>query len=189
MIVCPLCEHPQPQGDECEACGKVLVAAGVAAEVPVQRLAELQETVVEGGPAARVAPVQPMTELEATRIRTGPDLPAAPMTDLELGRLAPVGEVKVEAVPELDRARVQDLDPRTALPIGAVTCRYCRNVQAVGLVCDKCGMRLPKAPVAAAAEGPLAAVVWTRCKSCGAKARANLPCGDCGRPVPMPDGE
>ena len=33
---------------------------------------------------------------------------------------------------------------RTVLQVGAVTCRYCRNVQSTGSLCERCGMKLPQ---------------------------------------------
>ncbi|MHB8873578.1 MAG: hypothetical protein ACYC8T_07820 [Myxococcaceae bacterium] len=190
MILCPVCEHQQAQGSECEQCGKALVVTAVA-PVAVQRLAELEGNPIAGGEAARAAPVQQIADLEVNRILSGPDLPAMAVPDLERAQVAPVGAVQVEAMADLDLGREKDLDPRTAAPAGAMTCRYCRNVQASGLFCDKCGMRLPRtqAPAGAAAAGPKKFVqtVWTRCKSCGAPAKAGEKCGDCGRDVPFPE--
>lgn len=195
MILCPVCEHQQAQGTECEQCGKALVATA-APLVVVQKMAELEGSVIAGADAAAAAPVQQIAELEVNRILSGPDLPASQVPDLERAGIAPVGEVAVDRVADLDLGREKDLDPRTVAPTGAVACRYCRNVQPDGLFCEKCGMRLPRAatPAAAAAAAldPAAKknwveAVWTRCRSCGAPAKAGAKCGDCGRDVPFPE--
>jgi hypothetical protein len=102
-----------------------------------------------------------------------------------------VGEVAVERIADLsiDRAAPES---RTPMPQGPVTCRYCRNVQAAGAMCDRCGMKLPvvivvpEAVMGTLVKGsPLAEK--TRCRSCGAPATAGERCGDCGRDVPFPD--
>lgn len=166
MIVCPLCEHQQAQGTECDGCGKVLVSGG----------------------AAKVE-VSPLPELELSRVRAGPDLPAVRLPDLEATGAPGVGPVPVQPLPELEAGRAPADGTRTAAPVGPVTCRYCRNVQAEGAVCERCGMRLPKlaAPVEARGPAPKGEAVWTRCRKCGAPAKGGERCGDCGHPVPMPE--
>lgn len=183
MIVCPVCEHPQAQGTSCDNCGKQLVAAQPVAVVAAP-MAELELTQhADGAPAI---PVQTMADLEVTRLRTGPDLPAQAFAELERHQTAPVAALPLEAVPELDRGREQDDGVRTAAPVGAVPCRYCRHVQASGLFCDSCGMRLPKVPApaasakgAAASDGPLLVIC-----GCGAKAFPGTRCGSCGAKIP-----
>ncbi len=188
MITCPVCEHQQAQGNECDSCGKQLA---VASPVPLQLapMAELEGTQISGGRAE--VQVQAMADLEVTKLRGGPDLPAQVVADLDRTALEQVGEVTVEAVGDLDTGRAADDGQRTVLPTGAVTCRYCKNVQSEGSVCVKCGMKLPY--VVRAAPGPAAptskqraVTVWSRCRACGAKARAGEKCGDCGHQVPMP---
>jgi hypothetical protein len=195
MILCPVCEHQQAQGTECEQCGKALVAVAQAAVV-VQKMAELEGSIVAGADVAAAAPVQQIAELEVNRLVSGPDLPASQVPDLERASIAPLGDVPLEQVADLDLGREKDLDPRTVAPTGAVACRYCRNLQPDGMFCDKCGMRLPRAPspeaAGSAAKDPAAKAnwvdaVWTRCKSCGAPAKAGTKCGDCGREVPFPE--
>ena len=156
--------------------------------MPILPLDALEETRFEEG--ARSVPTEPLVGLDATSVPSGPDLPSAPLADLERTVAPNVGAVVTEAVPDLDAGRVVDADPRTRAPRGPAICRYCKSVQALGAVCDKCGMRLPKA----AASGELAAaprkagpVEWTRCKACGAPAKAGARCGDCGKEVAFPD--
>lgn len=181
MIVCPVCEHQQLSGFECENCGKQLAQKNVAS-APVQVLPELEQTrVVAAG--LNVA-VQALPELERTQMQAGPDLPAQRVADLEATASGKVGAVQVAPVPELDLGREQDDGQRTAAPTGSVMCRYCRNVQAAGLLCEKCGMRLPRAAVApVAAKGPAVEGEWTRCRDCGSRAKFNTRCGNCGNLV------
>jgi hypothetical protein len=69
-------------------------------------------------------------------------------------------------------------------------------VQAEGLICDKCGMKLPRVTAVeqpdSGSGGAVAKkkdeAVWVRCRSCGAPAKGGDRCGDCGREVPMPEG-
>lgn len=192
MIICPVCEHPQAQGDECDNCGKKLLVPKAAAAVAVPTLPELEQTHHLGGRVAVEAPILP--ELDQTRQQAGPDLPPQAVQDMETTRTAPIGAVRVEAVPEMDTGRVADDGVRTAAPTGAVVCRYCRNVQAEGMVCERCGMRLPRArPTAGAtaAKGAGASaedLTWLPCQKCRTPTRPNKICTVCGTRV-VADGE
>jgi len=186
MAKCPVCDHEQAFGLECDVCGKDLGGLGALGPPPVavQPVEGLEVTIPE-----RVGDVsvERLGELEATRAA---DVAVAvqPLPDVEQNRAAPVGEVPVERV-DVTVDRVPDDGVRVAAPSGAITCRYCRNVQATGTICERCGMRLPVAiivPRAAGAAKP-AEPVHTRCKSCGAPATAGERCGDCGQLVPFPD--
>jgi hypothetical protein len=187
MIICPVCEHQQAQGDECDNCGKKLQVPKVAAAVAVPTLPELEQTLHVGGRVAVDAPLIP--ELDQTRQQAGPDLPAQVMPDMETTRTAPIDKVSVETVPDMDTGRVADDGVRTAAPTGKVVCRYCRNEQSEGMVCDKCGMRLPKArPTAAAAAAAAAAakaeeLLWLPCQKCRTPTRPNKICTVCGTRV------
>jgi hypothetical protein len=176
MIVCPVCEHPQAHGAECEVCGKRLVH----------------------GPAAipRVAPVD---GFEPTRLdyEDDPFKPVAALADLEPTLAAPVdvaeeatpgmeptlrAPVDVEGVPvdgleQLDAAIPGDAP--TALP-AVIVCRYCRTPAPPGVrICGRCGMRLP-----AFAEGPAPeASAPRRCGGCGARASGTR-CPSCGGRLP-----
>lgn len=180
MIVCPVCEHQQAAAAECAVCGKPLVRAATPAP-PAQPMAELELNRHPAGPVRAT----PLPELELTRIVGGPELPVAPLADLERAG-ASAAEVPVEPLGDLERGRFEDSAPRTTLPVGAATCRYCRNVQAEGLFCDRCGMRLPRHSASGASpkidtDEP----VMVR-HACGAKTEAGLPCSECGAPVPLP---
>lgn len=185
MIICPVCEHQQAQGDECDNCGKKLTAPRAVAAVAVAVLPELEQTHHAGGRAAVTAELLP--ELDFTRQKSGPDLPAQVLPEMETTRTAPVDKVTVEAVPEMDTGRAQDDGVRTAAPTGAVVCRYCRNVQAEGLVCERCGMRLPRARTAPSAEAKKAGtdedLNWKPCPKCRTPTRPNKLCTVCGTRV------
>jgi hypothetical protein len=109
-------------------------------------------------------PGEPLLGWEVTQMGAGPDVGAGGLLDLDTGRAAPEG-------------------PPAVAP-SVVTCRYCRNVQASGLFCDRCGMRLPwAAPAAAAKAAGSAADVEERrtCKRCGERSPASMErCGGCG---------
>ncbi|WP_224249917.1 class I tRNA ligase family protein [Hyalangium gracile] len=188
MIICPVCEHQQAQGDECDNCGKKLQVPKVAAAVAVPTLPELEQTHHAGGRVAVDAPTLP--ELAHTRQEAGPDLPPQVVPDMETTRTAPIDKVAVEAVPELDTGRAADDGVRTAAPSGAAVCRYCRNVQAEGMVCDRCGMRLPRvkpaagaAPAGAKGAANAEDVTWLPCQKCRTPTRPNKICTVCGTRV------
>ncbi|HVG58770.1 MAG TPA: hypothetical protein VNA24_09460 [Hyalangium sp.] len=190
MIICPVCEHQQAQGDECDNCGKKLQVPKAAAAVAVPILPELEQTHHLGGRVAVDAPT--LAELDHTRQQAGPDLPPQVVQDIETTRAAPVDKVTVEIVPELDTGRAPDDGVRTAAPTGAVTCRYCRNVQAEGIVCDRCGMRLPKARPAAATGAKVTGIAdedqnWMPCQKCRTPTRPNKICSVCGTRVKAAD--
>lgn len=123
-------------------------------------------------------------------MRGVPDVPAQPMLELERTRAEPTGPVPVQGLPDVDSGRAQDDGQRTVMPAGQLVCRYCRNVQASGLLCDRCGMRLPRvgspagtasARARSAAEGSM-----ILCPQCGSRARIGHPCSNCGIDVVAP---
>ena len=178
MIVCPVCEAQQAAGSVCDNCGKQLVPAA-----PVNVVAEI------------------LPELEPTFIPNGKaNVAADHMAELEVHRVAPV-TVQTEAVPDVERtafgkvAVTPDVMPdieathfqadgqKTVLT-EVISCRYCGNQQRVGLICDKCGMKLSKfmAPLAK----PKASATLT-CTACGVQATPGKKCQACG--VFMRSGE
>lgn len=176
MIVCPVCEHQQAQGAECEVCGKRLVAGVSAADLAIPRVEGLEPTL--HGPAGPAPAGERIAELEPTlHAATGAAAPGDPTPDLEATRAAPV-DVAVELTPDVERtsAGIPD-DLPTALP-AFTTCRYCRTPASPGeRICSRCGMRLPVAPQAAA--GAPAAVL--RICSCGMTLREGVSlCPSCG---------
>jgi hypothetical protein len=170
MIVCPVCEHAQPHGADCEVCGKRLGPPS-SADPPVPPVEGLEPTLQ--APADVAGDTVP--ELEPTRHAA--TTAADELTpDLEPTATAPV-DVDVATTPDLERtsARIPG-DARTALPAIAV-CRYCRTPAVPGeRICARCGMRLP-VPGASAAEAAPDEDSW-RC-SCGTLARGSL-CPTCG---------
>lgn len=186
MTVCPVCEHAQQFGLECEVCGKDLSAlSGLGALPPppiaIERVLELEVTVPD-----RVGDValENFSELEQNafaRVEATPDR----TPDLETSRLAPVGDVAVERVTDLAEDRAADDGVRTAAPQGQVTCRYCKNVQASGSLCERCGMKLPTALKGLAPEVPVSE--WVRCRACGAPGPVKERCRECGRVIEAPE--
>jgi hypothetical protein len=202
MIVCPVCEHQQAQGMECDVCGKDLSMLGAPAglpgldgldgldglgpppSAPSEQVPGLEATV-----GARVGdvPVERDSDLEVSSFTVG-EVPVEKMPDLEIVS-GMVGDVPVEPMPDLAVDRVPDDGVRTQVNTGAATCRYCGNVQQAGLICDKCGMRLPRASAAQVAEIRKRPGNETiRCKICGApNTSADERCKECGRPLPEPE--
>jgi hypothetical protein len=183
MIICPMCEHQQAQGIECEVCGKKLVAAAPVA-VAVATLPELEQTQLAGGRAP--VPVASIPDLELTRRDSVPNVATAPVQDLDTGRSAKVGNVAAAPMQDMDTGRAEAIGAKTAAPTGPVICRYCRTPQ-TGAVCDTCGMRLPKARMASAAARPEALVPAgerTKCPKCTSPAHAGRACVTCGTIVP-----
>ena len=185
MIVCPVCEHQQDFGVECDVCGKNLGGLDDLGPPPVQeqRLDGLEVTMHQ--PSGEV-PVERVGELEVTA--HAPVQVAVEVTpDLELNRQADAGPVAVQRMAEMQVDRVPDDGQRTVLPSGPITCRYCRNVQETGAVCDRCGMRLPKVRMASAGptqEALVAAGERTKCPKCNSPAHAGRACVTCGSIVP-----
>jgi hypothetical protein len=177
MIVCPVCEHPQAQGAECEVCGKRLVAGVSAADLAIPLVEGLEPT-LQG---AVDAPSDHVPELEPTLLDTAAATAAAPAfdvtPDLEATRAAPV-DVQVAPVPDVERTAMElPGDVPTALPVFA-TCRYCRTPAMPGeRLCSRCGMRLP---LVAAPAGDAVPEVLRTC-TCGTAVRpgASL-CPACG---------
>jgi hypothetical protein len=140
MIVCPLCEHAQERGTECEACGRPLAAApGPAA--PEAAMAEIDPT---SAPAAEELPGERVPGLEVNAYAPVDAPPAATIPDLEPSAMAPVDVVNAPPIPDLDRG-VEGLPADAPTPYPAlVVCRYCRTEAQLGeKLCGRCGMRLP----------------------------------------------
>ena len=181
MTVCPVCEHQQQVGLECEVCGKDLSAqAGLTGLPPpppvaVEKVPDLQVTVPDR--VGDVA-VERFSELEQNafgKVQIAPEL----TPDLETSSLPPVGEVQVDRVADLSEDRAADDGVRTAAPSGQVVCRYCKNVQQSGTLCERCGMKLPTALKFDVPTGEN----WVRCRACGAPGPVGERCKECGRVV------
>jgi hypothetical protein len=176
MIVCPVCEHQQAAGSECEVCGRHLVE-GRGTDAPVAPLEGLELTSLDpiGAAALSAAPVE---GLEVTAFeRAEEPLFAEVVPDLEQTRTAPV-EVAPDVTPDIERVMDGLPDDGPSLMPIVVICRYCRTEAGPGeKVCTRCGMRLPvfapAAPVAAAGAPRLCScgtpVTRSRCPACGAR--------------------
>ncbi len=186
MVACPVCEHQQAFGVECEVCGKDLGDLGELGPPPAAevKLEGLEVTVPDR--VGEVA-VDRVGDLEITSLSVQGPVALEAVADLDLGRANDVGAVPVEHLAELSEDRAADDGVRTAAPTGAVTCRYCRQVQAPAASCVRCGMSLPR--VQAPEEGVIlgtAEVVAGRCRACGVRGVAGQRCTDCGALVPFP---
>jgi len=201
VIVCSLCEHQQPAGEECEVCG---MRFGKAVAIPVQ-----------------VAPVEGLetTAYAAADAGSGP-APTAPgsLDWLEPTLAAPqeVAPSSSEEFPGLEPTRLAEpaapsaldlldgapptgaepgleswLEPTFAAPIpsteaegpATVTCRYCRTPAAPGeKFCGRCGMRLAAQarPATQSSKIPLV------CSACGVPGAPGV-CRSCGCRIVAPE--
>jgi len=178
MAVCPVCEHEQREGSECEVCGKPLAgAAGAPAAMP--RLLELEPTLLDyvAGPAPEPVEglepnargvqefsgqVEPPAWLERTGHEASPEVPVEAM---EVERLAP--------------AELPEQDPGPQRP----RCRYCQTEWSPGQAfCQRCGMRLPAVRAQEGGEPEP-----SRCSQCGGPARGEV-CPGCGARLQAEEG-
>ncbi len=172
MIVCPLCDHPQAGGDECEVCGKKL-SGFAAAATAIPRLEGLEPSRLDAAPDVAVESVPGLEPTHHPPVAGGADV--AP--DIEPTRAEPV-TIAVELVPGLEHTQPEPIpgEGTTALPVTPV-CRYCRTPALPGeVLCGLCGMRLPvfRTAVEDAGQRPVA-----RCPSCGTLGTAEI-CSGCG---------
>lgn len=183
MRICPLCEAAVA-GCECEVCGHALERPPDEAGAAVDRLAELD---VRPPPTPR-PPAARLPELEATRFAPTPAVVAAPEPGWEPSTAPASPDVPAGGLSELDAGREPFVGERTPVPEGPITCRYCRNVQASGLLCERCGMRLPWNPRPRLVEAPAAADAGelVRCGRCGERTYARERCGSCGALLAAP---
>jgi hypothetical protein len=186
MTTCPVCEHQQDLGFECEVCGKDLGGLAGLGPPPAreERLEGLEPNAAE---LAADAPVERLLELEVTRYDQAALAPLEEVAGLELNQLEQVGEVTVEPVPDRSEDRAPDDGQRTVLATDRVTCRYCRQEQPLAATCLRCGMSLPRLePELGAFIVGTAEEVFARCRACGTRNRAGQRCTDCGTQVPYP---
>jgi hypothetical protein len=173
MIVCPVCEHAQATGGECEVCGKRF-APGAAPPPPVPVMEGLEPTLLA---PADAAPVGMIPDLEPTLAEAAP-LIADVVPDVEATSAAPV-YADGEPIPALERTAAAGLpDDGPSLAPAIIVCRYCRTPAMPGeRICGRCGMRL--AVVASAARRPPGAEAAPILCSCGTPVRAAM-CPVCG---------
>ncbi len=173
MIVCPVCEHPQAQGANCDVCGKRLVAGLSAADLAIPPVDGLEPTLHMPADALE----ERMPDLEPTIRGAGGGFVDDPTPDLEATASAPV-DVDAPPVPDLERTD-QEIpgDAPTAIP-EVVVCRYCRTPAAPGeRLCARCGVRLPLVAAAPLGDDP----AQLRVCSCGTTVRPDAAlCPSCG---------
>ena len=180
MRPCPVCEAPVT-GWQCEVCGKQVGQSPAAANL-TSPLEGLEPTLV---PTEVLGlPIELPPGLEPTATAPVPEVPGEPLLGWEVTQMGAGPDVAAGGLPDMDTGRAAPEGPPTIAP-SVVTCRYCRNVQASGLFCDRCGMRLPwaaRAAVAAAASGKAADADERRaCKQCGDRSPVSMErCGACG---------
>jgi hypothetical protein len=174
MIVCPVCEHQQAQGAECEVCGKRLVAGVSTEELAIPAVEGLEPTLHAPIDAETVTAVELEPTLHAPTAAAAPDV----TPDMEATRVAPV-DVEVSPTPDVERTATEiPGDLPTVLPAFA-TCRYCRTPAMPGeRLCARCGMRLPVVAVEGGASVPAPP---QRMCTCGTLVRADAAlCPVCG---------
>lgn len=156
MTTCPVCEHVQQVGDECEVCGRKLAGAEPAA--PFETLAGLEPTLYEpGAPAPGELAVPPVPGLEPTAYQAlqesgalheavAPATAEPPAEWVEGTRADAVGPVPAAPLPGLEQHRAEAVPDVEELPReGPVTCRYCRTpAMPNDRFCSRCGMRLSR---------------------------------------------
>ncbi len=179
MTVCPLCEHPQATGGECEVCGRKL--SGTLEAPAVSPLEGLESTRLDDGLSAS-GEVEPVPGLEATR-QQPVTAPAEPTPDLEPTRLEDVAVV-VEPLADLEQTLADPLPWEERTPaVFTPVCRYCATPAQLGeVLCGRCGMRLPLLQTATAPPERAGA----RCPSCGSVSPAEI-CPGCGGRVRSPE--
>lgn len=178
MRPCPVCEAPVT-GWQCEVCGKQVGPSPAAANLTAP-LEGLEPTQL---PPSEVLglPIDPAPGLEPTATSPVPEIPGEPLLGWELTHASAAPEVGAGGLADLDTGRAAPQGPPSVAP-SVVTCRYCRNVQARGLFCDRCGMRLPwAAPATAAAPASADATEQRVCRRCGERSPVSMErCGACG---------
>jgi hypothetical protein len=154
MVRCPLCEHEQPSGEQCEVCGRRLASsAGAALEVPaIEGLEPTSHAAVD----ADSEPIEAFEPNAIGALAIDGALPADPLALPVDGAPADPPQAWVErtaqdpvAAPQA--AALSDVEPTAHAsppppphdPFALAVCRYCRTPAAPGDVfCERCGMKL-----------------------------------------------
>jgi rRNA maturation protein Nop10 len=178
MQLCPVCEAPVV-ANVCDVCGHALAVASLP-EVPLPRLLDLEVPLTaEGGPAA----VLVLSELEPTRFAATASEEDWSEVEWERTCVGGVPDIAAGGLADLDTGREAPAAEHTPPSDGTVTCRYCRNVQASGLLCERCGLRLPWSRPAARATDPAQPQAVLACPQCGARTVQGRRCSNCGSAV------
>jgi hypothetical protein len=178
MVACPVCEHVQASGEDCDVCGKRLAGPGVE-PLPVEPVPGFEPTVAA---ATEAAYAEVVPGLEPTHLAPVADVAVPPAPDLEPTRMDPV-DAPAEAVPGFEATEAEPIPGDGPTPLPAVlVCRYCRTpAPPTDVLCGRCGMKLP-AYLPAAAEAVLPGdPVPVRCFSCATLNTGPAPvCSGCG---------
>jgi hypothetical protein len=176
MIVCPVCEHPQAQGVECDVCGKRLVAGLSDADLAIPTVEGLEPTLLPPVDAEE----ERMPDLEPTLRGRTDALPDDVTPDLEATRAPPV-DVDSPPAPDIERTTDGIPDDAPTLVPEVVLCRYCRTPAAPGeRMCARCGVRLPVIPTTLGVPDQDAAEHLRVC-TCGTTVRPDAAlCPSCG---------
>lgn len=173
MIVCPLCESSQAQGDTCDRCGKTLLhVPPTSSQYPP--LPDLEVTSLARDLDASSA--EPMPELELHRF-SKIDLAASDEAMPDVQRVAPAEEATAPTV-ELAGLEVTRFAPASPpVMLGeAATCRYCGHVQRRSRLCEKCANAMPSVMP----EEPETTVTKRHCPACGFEGELGKICAACG---------
>ncbi len=173
MQLCPLCETPVV-ARVCEVCGHAFPEAS-SPELPVSPLVDLELAIPQEGRP----PVVPLPDLEPTRFAAATVSEDWSEVEWERSQVAGVPDVAAGGLADLDSGREAPSLERTPPSVGPVTCRYCRNVQASGVLCERCGLRLPRSPREAVASR-VEAETLVRCQQCGQRTLPRQRCTGCG---------
>jgi hypothetical protein len=175
-MTCPVCEAPATSR-VCEVCGHAFAPEERPSAPPLSSLPDLdirQPGIGEG-------PVLPLLDLEPTRFQPAAGQAILSEGDWERTGVEDIPDVIAGGLEELDTGRDVAPSERTPQSLGSVVCRYCRNVQTAGLMCDHCGMRLPWSAKASGAVVPeLDRDALVRCPSCGIRTYQRERCAGCG---------
>jgi hypothetical protein len=183
MNVCPVCEAPAT-AQVCDVCGHAFAQP----PAPPEAVAQLQDLDVLPAPVGAV-PLMAVTDLEPTRFAPT----AAPADDWsedewERTSAGKLPDVMAGGLAELETGREAPTFERTAPTLASVTCRYCRNVQQSGLLCERCGMHLPWSARAPTSVAPtLDPDVLVRCGRCGERTYQRERCSSCGGLLTRPE--
>jgi hypothetical protein len=175
MPVCPVCDHAQAAGSECEVCGRRLVFGVTAADLAIPPVEGLEPTGFSPVDVVEEA----MGELEPTAGKGAGEVAVDETPDLEETRVPPV-DVDAPPLPDIERSGVPVPEDGPTLAPAVLTCRYCRTPASHGeKICARCGMRLPFFSEAPPQDAPAAERLCTcgfplresatRCPSCGAR--------------------
>jgi hypothetical protein len=172
MAVCPVCEAPVV-APVCEVCGHCFRPPSS----PEANVTQLQDLELPQAPGL-AAPVVPLSDVEPTRFPATPEPDTRSEVDWERTSWGQAPDVAAGGMAELDTGREASAGEPVLRSAGPVTCRYCRNVQATGLLCERCGMRLPRSVPSSRVEE-----VLVRCQQCGERSYPRERCASCGAPL------